>query len=223
MLFKREKYLKKIRPFYHSDDIIKVITGVRRCGKSSLMEMIVDEIRQSEIGEDNIICLDLDKRENRKIKTPDQLEALIESKIKNPGRKYLFIDEVQNVAGFEEVINGFRSDGGFSIFITGSNSSLLSGELITKLTGRYLEFELFTFSKEYKITLIGELRHTVILGTDIFGNILRLGNAIGAFSERQSACKEQLDDTKVQLENAKAESRKPFPHEEELRTKSAIV
>lgn len=148
MLFKREKYLKKIRPFYHSDDIIKVITGVRRCGKSSLMEMIADEIRQSNIGEDNIIYLDLDKRENRKIKTPDQLEALIESKIKNSGRKYLFIDEVQNVTGFEEVINGFRSDGGFSIFITGSNSYLLSGELITKLTGRYLEFELFTLSFE---------------------------------------------------------------------------
>lgn len=148
MLFKREKYLKKIRPFYHSDDIIKVITGVRRCGKSSLMEMIADEIRQSNIGEDNIIYLDLDKRENRKIKTPDQLEALIESKIKNSERKYLFIDEVQNVAGFEEVINGFRSDGGFSIFITGSNSYLLSGELITKLTGRYLEFELFTLSFE---------------------------------------------------------------------------
>lgn len=148
MLFKREKYLKKIRPFYHSDDIIKVITGVRRCGKSSLMEMIADEIRQSNIGEDNIIYLDLDKRENRKIKTPDQLETLIESKNKNSGRKYLFIDEVQNVAGFEEVINGFRSDGEFSIFITGSNSYLLSGELITKLTGRYLEFELFTLSFE---------------------------------------------------------------------------
>ena len=153
MLFKREKYLKKIRPFYHSDDIIKVITGVRRCGKSSLMEMIADEIRQSNIGEDNIIYLDLDKRENRKIKTPDQLETLIESKIKNSGRKYLFIDEVQNVAGFEEVINGFRSDGEFSIFITGSNSYLLSGELITKLTGRYLEFELFTLSfEEYEQT-----------------------------------------------------------------------
>ncbi len=148
MLFKREKYLKKIRPFYHSDDIIKVITGVRRCGKSSLMEMIADEIMENGISEDNIIYLDLDKRENRKIKTPDQLEALIESKIKNPGMNYLFIDEVQNVAGFEEVINGFRSDGGFSIFITGSNSYLLSGELVTKLTGRYLEFELFTLSFE---------------------------------------------------------------------------
>ena len=148
MLFKREKYLKKIRPFYHSDDIIKVITGVRRCGKSSLMEMIAGEIRETGISDDNIIYLDLDKRENRKIKTPDELEALIESKIKNPGMNYLFIDEVQNVAGFEEVINGFRSEGGISIFITGSNSYLLSGELVTKLTGRYLEFELFTLSFE---------------------------------------------------------------------------
>lgn len=148
MLFKREKYLKKIRPFYHADDIIKVITGVRRCGKSSLMEMIADEIRQSGIDDDNIIYLDLDKRENRKIKTPDQLEALIESKISNNGMHYLFIDEVQNVTGFEEVINAFRTDGGFSIFITGSNSYLLSSELVTKLTGRYLEFELFTLSFE---------------------------------------------------------------------------
>ena len=148
MLFKREKYLKKIRPFYHADDIIKVITGVRRCGKSSLMETIADEIRQSGVAEDNIIYLDLDKRENRKIKTSDQLEALIESKIKSDKLNYLFIDEVQNVNGFEEVINGFRSDGGFSVFITGSNSYLLSGELVTKLTGRYLEFELFTLSFE---------------------------------------------------------------------------
>ena len=84
-----------------------------------------------------------------------------------------------------------------------------------------MELSFDTFSKEYKITLIGELRHTVILGTDIFGNILRLDNAIGAFSERQITCKEQLDDTKVQLENANAESQKPFPHEEELKTKSA--
>lgn len=148
MLFKREKYLKKIRPFYHADDIIKVITGVRRCGKSSLMEMIADELRRNGVAEDHIIYLDLDKRENRKIKTPDQLEALIESKMKREGLNYLFIDEAQNVSGFEEVINGFRSDGGFSIFITGSNSYLLSGELVTKLTGRYLEFELFTLSFE---------------------------------------------------------------------------
>jgi uncharacterized protein len=148
MLFRREKYLGKIRPFYHADDIIKVITGVRRCGKSSLMEMIADEIRQGGVDDDNIIYLDLDRREHRKIKTSDQLERLIESKVQNSSMQYLFIDEVQNVTGFEEVINGFRCDGGFSIFITGSNSYLLSGELVTKLTGRYLEFELFTLSFE---------------------------------------------------------------------------
>ncbi len=147
MLYKREKYLKRIRPFYDSDDLIKVITGVRRCGKSSLMETIKEELVENGVSLDNIIYLDLDKRTNRGIKTADQLEALIEANIKDSdGLTYLFIDEVQNVKGFEEVLNGFRTDGGFSIFITGSNSYLLSGELVTKLTGRYLEFELFTLS-----------------------------------------------------------------------------
>ena len=84
-----------------------------------------------------------------------------------------------------------------------------------------MELSFDTFSKEYKVVLVGELRHTIVLGTDIFGNILRLDNAIGAMPERQIACKEQLEDTKVQLENAKVESKKPFPHEEELKTKSA--
>lgn len=148
MLYKREKYLSKIRPFYHEADIIKVITGVRRCGKSSVMEMIADEIKQGGAPEDNIIYLDLDKRENRKVKTPDQLEHLIESKTISKEMNYLFIDEVQNVEGFEEIINGFRADGNYSIFITGSNSYLLSGELVTKLTGRYIEFEMFTLSFE---------------------------------------------------------------------------
>lgn len=147
MLFKREKYLKRIRPFYDADDLIKVITGVRRCGKSSLMKMVEEELISQGVSPDNIIYLDLDKRENRKIKTADQLEQLIDANIKHKEKlNYLFIDEIQNVAGFEEVLNGFRTDGGFSIFITGSNSYLLSGELVTKLTGRYLEFELYTLS-----------------------------------------------------------------------------
>lgn len=147
MLFKREKYLKRIRPFYDADDLIKVITGVRRCGKSSLMRTIEDELISQGVNSDNIIYIDLDKRENRKIKTADQLEQLIDDNVKdNKKMNYLFIDEVQNVTGFEEVLNGFRTDSGFSIFITGSNSYLLSGELVTKLTGRYLEFELFTLS-----------------------------------------------------------------------------
>lgn len=86
-----------------------------------------------------------------KIKTADQLDQLIADNSHVSGMKYLFIDEIQNVADFEEVINGFREEGDFSIFITGSNSYLLSGELATKLTGRYIEFELFTLNfQEYE-------------------------------------------------------------------------
>lgn len=147
-LYRRENYLKKIRGFYHDTGIIKVITGVRRCGKSCLMETAADEIRESGVLKENIIYLNLDKRGYRNIKTPDQLDTLIESKSTAEGIKYLFIDEIQNVEGFEEVINGYREEEDYSIFITGSNSYLLSGELATKLTGRYLEFELYTLSFE---------------------------------------------------------------------------
>ena len=147
-LYKRDNYLKQIRGFYHDTGMIKVITGVRRCGKSCLMETIAGELTESGIASENIIYLNLDKRGYRNIKTPDQLDALIEEKSIAAGTKYLFIDEVQNVKDFEEVINGFREEDEYSIFITGSNSYLLSGELATKLTGRYLEFELYTLSFE---------------------------------------------------------------------------
>lgn len=147
-LYVREKYLKKIRGFYNSNDIIKVITGVRRCGKSTLMRMIANELEAQGISAERILYLDLDQRRYRKIKTADQLEALIASGIHEDEQSYIFIDEVQNVKGFEEVINGFREDGNCSIFITGSNSYLLSGELVTKLTGRYIEFEMYTLTFE---------------------------------------------------------------------------
>ena len=142
-LYRRENYLKKIRGFYHATDIIKVITGVRRCGKSSLMQMIVNELRSAGTEEAQIIFLNLDTRSYRKIKTADQLDELIASFPKATGMTYLFVDEIQNVVDFEEVINAYREEGDYSIFITGSNSYLLSGELATKLTGRYVELEMF--------------------------------------------------------------------------------
>lgn len=148
--FKRECYLKKIRGFYHDCEIIKVITGVRRCGKSSLMETIAQELTESGVAAENIIYLDLDKRGYKNVKTAEQLEKCIEEKSNVQGTKFLFIDEIQNVENFEEVINAFRGEGDFSIFITGSNSYLLSGELVTKLTGRYIEFEMFPLNfQEY--------------------------------------------------------------------------
>ncbi|MBQ9328764.1 MAG: AAA family ATPase [Solobacterium sp.] len=145
-LYKREKYLSRIRPFYDAEDLIKVITGVRRCGKSSIMQMIYEELFNAGVPESNLIYIDLDKRGYRNIKTDQQLENLIDSNTPESGTVYLFIDEIQNVENFEPLLNGYRNEGRFSIFITGSNSYLLSGELVTKLTGRYIEFEIYTLT-----------------------------------------------------------------------------
>jgi len=144
-IYPRKRYLDKIRPFYHSD-MIKVITGIRRCGKSFLMLSVVEELEAAGIATKDIIYLNLDKRGNLGIKTPQRLEDEIVSKLIDDDFKYILIDEIQNVKGFEEIINGFREDGNCSIFITGSNSYLLSGELVTKLTGRYIEIDMFTLS-----------------------------------------------------------------------------
>ena len=141
-VYPREKYLSRIRPFYDSD-IIKVITGIRRCGKSFILKAIINELLSSGKSEDSIIYIALDKRGYKNIKTPDQLEKKIEEMIKGEGFHYLFIDEVQNVKGFESVVQAYAEDG-FSVFLTGSNSYLLSDEITTKLTGRYLTFETFT-------------------------------------------------------------------------------
>ena len=143
-IFMREDYLNKIRGFYHTD-IIKVITGIRRCGKSFFLLSVIKDLINTGVSENNIININLDKRGFKNIKTADKLEAVIDGYINDNDKKYIFIDEIQNVKGFEEVINAYREDG-HSIFITGSNSYLLSGELMTKLTGRYVEIEMFTLT-----------------------------------------------------------------------------
>ena len=126
--------------------MVKVITGVRRCGKSSIMNLIIGELVDAGTGRDNILYFNLDKKPYDKVSTPDELDALIEANSHAQGIKYLFIDEIQNVSGFEKTLNAWREEGDFSIFITGSNSYLLSGELITKLTGRYIEFTVLPLS-----------------------------------------------------------------------------
>ena len=141
LIYKREEYLKKVRGFY-KDDMIKVITGIRRCGKSYLLKSIILELKDLGIPDKDIIYIELDKKEYNDIVTTKQLEKAIDSKITDNDFKYLFIDEVQNVKGYEKIINSYREKGNISIFLTGSNSYLLSGELATKLTGRHLLIEM---------------------------------------------------------------------------------
>ena len=139
-IYPREKYLSKIRPFYDSD-IVKVITGIRRSGKTSILKAIISELESRNLSE-RIIYLPLDKRGYKNIVTPKQLENKIEEQIHDSDIYYLIIDEVQNVNGFEKVVLQYEEEG-YSIFLTGSNSYLLSDEISTKLTGRYLTFETY--------------------------------------------------------------------------------
>lgn len=145
-LYRRENYLSKIRGFYHDTGMIKVITGVRRCGKSCLLHTIAEELCENGVAEENIIFIDLNRYGYKAIKTTIELETAINDKVKATGIKYLFVDEIQNVKNFETLIEAYREEEEYSIFITGSNSYLLSGELTTKLTGRYISFEMFTLT-----------------------------------------------------------------------------
>ncbi len=175
-LYKREKYLNKIRGFYHESEIIKVLTGVRRCGKSSIMNLIAGELIESGVKKENILYFNLDKKPYDTVSTADTLDKLIADNSTTKGTKYLFIDEIQNVKGFERVINSWREEGDFSIFITGSNSYLLSGELVTKLTGRYIEFNILPltfdeyleikkfFGKKLSTDNMTELRNYILEG-----------------------------------------------------------
>ena len=140
-IYKRENYLRKIRGFYHITDIIKVIIGIKESGKSCILMSIIEELIASGIKNENIIYIKLDSREYRNVKSKGDLDNIISSRIASSENYYLFIDEIQNVEGFEEVIDAYRNDGNVSIFITGSNSYLLSGNLVTKLSGRKIEIE----------------------------------------------------------------------------------
>ena len=107
---------------------------------------VIEDLKERGVDEKDIVYINFDRREYKSVKTPEQLEAVIAEAVTDSAFKYIFTDEIQNADEFEEVINALREDGNCSIFITDSNSYLLSGELITKLTGRYSEIEMFTLS-----------------------------------------------------------------------------
>lgn len=143
----REKYLSKIRPFYDVD-IIKVITGIRRCGKSIILMQIMDELKNKGIDEEQIIYINFEFEDYYFIKNDLDLHNYIKDKIVNDKKYYLFFDEIQNVENWEKAVNSFKAKckDNVSIFITGSNSDLLSGELATHLAGRYVSFKVYPFT-----------------------------------------------------------------------------
>ena len=144
-MIKREIYLEKIRNFYDSE-LIKVIMGIRRCGKSVLLMQIIEELKEKGIKEDHIIYINFEDYDFIEYTDPKKFNELIKSKIKAEKKYYLFFDEIQSVIDFEKVVNSFRATMNVSIFITGSNSKLLSGEFATYLTGRIISIKMMTFT-----------------------------------------------------------------------------
>lgn len=151
MFIKRERYLAKIRPFYEAD-LIKVLTGVRRCGKSVLLAQIEEEMRENGYHVDHIIKVNFEDLQFEKIRNADRLNKYVVDHIKDDKKYLIFLDEIQHVRNFEKVLSSLRATVNCSIFITGSNSKLLSGKMATLLVGRCIEFRImpFSFAESYE-------------------------------------------------------------------------
>ena len=145
-MIKREIYMQRIRPFINTD-LIKVFTGIRRAGKSVMLELVKNELKESGIGEENFLCINFEQFSNSQYLDVQSLyKKIVDFQKNTKGKIYLFFDEIQEVDGWEKCINSCRIDFDCDIYITGSNAKLLSGELATYLAGRYVEFVIYPFS-----------------------------------------------------------------------------
>ena len=138
--------MQRIRPFMNTD-LIKVFTGIRRAGKSVMLELVKNELKESGIGEENFLCINFEQFSNSQFLDVESLyKKIVDFQKNTKGKIYLFFDEIQEVDGWEKCINSCRVDFDCDIYITGSNAKLLSGELTTYLAGRYVEFVIYPFS-----------------------------------------------------------------------------
>lgn len=145
-MIKRELYMSRIRPFIGTD-LIKVITGIRRCGKSVMLKLIQQELTESGINPKQFISINFEDMNYSHLQTAQALHDEISARASEIGGKvYLFFDEIQEVKDWEKCINSFRVSLDCDIYITGSNANLLSSELATYLGGRYVEFVIYPFS-----------------------------------------------------------------------------
>ncbi|WP_458454720.1 ATP-binding protein [Methanobrevibacter sp.] len=184
-LIKRDAYVDKLNDYVNSD-FVKVYIGVRRSGKTSLMYNIIDEIKSMGVKDENIIFISFESREYANIDSSEQLDEVVYRKAENlEGKVYLFFDEIQQVKGWEKSINSYRVSIDSDIYITGSNSKLLSGELATLLTGRYLTINVYPFSfkefLQYKNEIDGiELTKDAI--NELYDDYFNFGGMPGIFS-----------------------------------------
>ncbi len=145
-MIKRELYMRKIRPFM-GRDVVKVLTGIRRCGKSVMLHLIKDELHEQGVPEGHILEINFETGAVDYIKTSEAVYSHIRKYVEqHPGKLYLLLDEIQELECWEKMINSCMIDFDVDIYITGSNAKMLSGELATYLGGRYVEFRIYPFS-----------------------------------------------------------------------------
>lgn len=147
-MIKRIEYLEELKK-WKDKDLIKVVTGIRRCGKSTLLELFIEYLKEEKIDEEHIVSINLESLEYNFSNYKD-LYFYVVSKIKDDKKYYVFLDEIQNIEGFQKAVDSLYIKKNIDIYITGSNAFLLSGELATLLTGRYVEIKMLPLSfKEY--------------------------------------------------------------------------
>lgn len=174
-MYKRQKYIDRIVPFINKP-VIKVITGMRRTGKSTIMQLIINHLVESGVNKELIIFINMESLDNSHLTNISELHKFVSQHKKKTGEKlYLFIDEVQEIQYWEKAVNSFFADGDADIFITGSNSKLLSSELATLLVGRYVEFYVYplVFSE------FSQFRNKEIESTALFNEFLKFGGMPG--------------------------------------------
>lgn len=179
----REDYLKLIRPYYDVD-LIKVITGIRRSGKSVLMETIKDEIIANGVNGSHIISINLEDLDYSFITDIKNLHKEIESRIQDKDKYYIFLDEIQHIENFEKLLASLKAKFNCSIFVTGSDSTMLFGELATLLTGRTVEFEIFPFSFKESVDFMA-LNNIECVPDDFIKDYIKWGGFPLRFSFRE--------------------------------------
>ncbi|MCR5336889.1 MAG: ATP-binding protein [Synergistes sp.] len=173
-MIKRERYMHRIRPFIGSN-LIKVLTGIRRSGKSVMLDLIRDELHGEGVSDTQFITFNFESFANAGYRTANTLYEELTKRISRiSGKSYLFFDEIQEVEEWEKCINSARVDFDCDIYLTGSNAKLLSGELATHLGGRYVEFVIYPFSFEEYLECRKQSQGQIFTA-DEFRNYIDLG------------------------------------------------
>ncbi|MCL2110677.1 MAG: ATP-binding protein [Clostridiales bacterium] len=195
-MVQRKEYLSRLA-VWKGKPVIKVVTGVRRCGKSTLFYLYMDALRENGVDDNNILSLNLEDMGNKALLTAEALHEAIEGRLSKKGMNYIFIDEVQQCRDFERAIDSLHLKDNVDLYITGSNATLLSGDLATLLSGRYIEIEMLplSFHEYLEFTSQTDAESEQQSNSALFADYMRFGSFpfVSALQKDRAVVDEYLD------------------------------